>query len=71
MSILVEDNFVMLIECLELFLCIRDDLGYGGVIYEFKNFVLRGNVECLFVICVEYVDVFVVIDVFCLLFESE
>ena len=67
----VEDNLATPIERLELLSRIRDDLGYGGAIHEFKNFVLRGNAERLPVIRAEYADALAAIDAFRLLSESE
>ena len=60
----VEDNLATPIERLELLSRIRDDLGYGGAIHEFKNFVLRGDIERLPIIREEYADALLAIEQF-------
>lgn len=60
----VEDNLATPIERLELLSRIRDDLGYGGAIHEFKNFVLRGDFERLPIIRDEYADALLAIGEF-------
>jgi len=66
----VEDNLATPIERLELLSRIRDDLGYGGAIHEFKNFVLRGDFERLPIIREEYADALLAIEEFRQLSEN-
>lgn len=60
----VEDNLATPIERLELLSRIRDELGYGGAIHEFKNFVLRGNFDRLPIIREQYPDALLAIEEF-------
>ena len=60
----VEDNLATPIERLELLSRIRDELGYGGAIHEFKNFVLRGNFDRLPIIREQYADALLAIEEF-------